>query len=329
MVIISCAFPGCDFKSEDVTEAIACALLQSHAFIHNSASAVYQRDEPTQARKCPGLILERPCIDIGVSMEDWNLFLRRWRVFKEGSGISDTAPPPQLFQSTSKALGDNLLKFDADITTKPLDEITESIWRLAVVPIATVVLRTELIQMRQMREESFRSFSARVRGKADTCAFSTECSCCLRVNYTDHMIRDTLLNGISDSDNRREVFGTADILTTAISDVIALVKSKEMARNAMPTLDVSAVSAFRRQLATPPNEDCRPSSSHHPSLVKTSPSERSPRPICKQPFSVYRESSRGWNTKPFTLCIDCFRTRRRNQRRKPLPPTSSAITDCS
>ena len=102
-----------------------------------------------------------------------------------------------------------------------------------------------------------------------------------------------------------------------------------MARNAMPTPDVSAVSAFRRQLATPPNEDCGPSSSRHPSLVKTSPSERSPCPICKQPFSVYREGPRGWNTKPFTLCIDCFRTRRRNQRRKPPPPTSSAITDCS
>ena len=74
------------------------------------------------------------------------------------------------------------------------------------------------------------------------------------------MIRDTLLNGISDSDIRREVLETADILTMAINDVIALVESKEMARNAMPTPDVSAVSAFRRQLATPPNEDCRPSS---------------------------------------------------------------------
>ena len=329
MVIISCAFPGCDFRSEDVTEAIACALLQSHAFIHSGASAVHQRDEPTQARECPGPKLERPCIDIGVSMEDWNVFLRRWRVFKEGSGISDTAAPPQLFQCTSKALGDNLLNFDADITTKPLDEITESIRRLAVVPIATVILRTELMQMRQMRDESFRSFSARVRGKADTYAFFAECSCGLRVYYTDHMIRDTLLNGISDSDICREVLGTADILTMAINDVIALVESKEMARNAMPTPDVSAVSAFRRQLATPPNEDCRPSSSRHPSLVMTSPSKRSPCPICKQPFPVYREGPRGWNTKPFTLCIDCFRTRRRNQRRKPPPPTSSAITDCS
>ena len=114
------------------------------------------------------------------------------------------------------------------------------------------------------------------------------------------MIRDTLLNGISDSDIRREVLRTADILTMAINDVIALVESKEMARNAMSIPDVSAVSAFRRQLATPPNEDCRPSSSRHPSQVKTSPSERSPRPICKQPFSVYREGPRGWNTKPYT-----------------------------
>ena len=75
--------------------------------------------------------------------------------------------------------------------------------RLAVIPIATGVLRTELMQMCQMQDESFRSFSARVRGKADTSAFSADCFCGLKVNYTDHMIRDTLLNGISDFDIRR------------------------------------------------------------------------------------------------------------------------------
>ena len=110
MVIISCAFPGCNFKSEDVTETIAYALLQSHAFIHRGAFTVHQRDEPTQARECPEPKLERSCINIDVSMEDWNVFLRRWRVFKEGSSISDTAALQQLFQCTSKALGDNLLK---------------------------------------------------------------------------------------------------------------------------------------------------------------------------------------------------------------------------
>ena len=104
----------------------------------------------------------------------------------------------QLFQCTSKELGDNQLKFDSEIATRPIEELTESMRRLAVIPIATGVLKTELMQMRQMRDGSFRLFVARVRGKADTCDFSADCSCGLKVNYTDHMIRDTSLNGISD-----------------------------------------------------------------------------------------------------------------------------------
>ena len=110
--------------------------------------------------------------------------------------------------------------------------------RLAVISIATSVLRTGLMQMCQMREEFFRSFAARVRGKADKSAFSADCSCGLKVNYTDHMIRDTLLNGIFDFDIRREILGTTDILTTAVNDVIVLIESKEMVRNAIPAPDV-------------------------------------------------------------------------------------------
>ena len=92
------------------------------------------------------------------------------------------------------------------------------------------------MRMRQIRDESFRSFSARVHAKADTCAFSVDCSRGLKVNHTDHMIRDSLLNGISDFDIRWEILGITDSFTTAVNDVIALVKSKEMARNAIPPM---------------------------------------------------------------------------------------------
>ena len=127
--------------------------------------------------------LERPHIDFGVSMEEWNVFTRRWRLFKVNFGISDESAPSQHFKSISEELGDNLQKFDAEI--------------------ATGVLRTELMQMCQMRGKCFRLFAARVRGKAYTCVFSADCSC-LKVNYTDQMILDTLLNGISVFDIRRE-----------------------------------------------------------------------------------------------------------------------------
>ena len=131
--------------------------------------------------------------------------------------------------------------------------------RLAVIPIATGVFRTELMQMCQMRDESFRSFAARVLGKADICAFFTDC-CGLKVNYTGHIIRDNLLNGISDLDIRRKTLGTTDILTTSVNDVIALVESKEMARNAIPASSIFVSSAFRRQKGTIISKNCCSSS---------------------------------------------------------------------
>ena len=102
------------------------------------------------------------------------------------------------------------------------------------------------MQMCQMRDETFRLFAARVCGKADTCAFSALCSCGLKVNYTDHMIRDALLKGISDFDICREILGSADILTAVVNDAIALVESKEMGRSAIPAPDVSVASALAR-----------------------------------------------------------------------------------
>ena len=100
--------------------------------------------------------------------------------------------------------------------------------------------------MRQLRDEPFRAFAVRVRGKADICAFTIDCTCGLKINYTDHMIRDTLLNGIADDEIRREIFGSANMLTRAVNEIVGLVESKEMARNAVPPTEVTSVSAVQR-----------------------------------------------------------------------------------
>ena len=96
MVVISCAYPGCDYQSEDVTEPIACALLQSHSFSHATAASAGQAAVPAPVTENRGPRLERPHIGIGVSLEEWNVFTRRWHVFKAGSGIDDTSAPSQL-----------------------------------------------------------------------------------------------------------------------------------------------------------------------------------------------------------------------------------------
>ena len=184
-------------------------------------------------------------ITIGVSMKDWNIFTHRWPAFKDGCGIVETSASVQIFHCGSRELADSLLKSDTNIVTQPFAALLTAMQRLTIIPIATSVRRSELMQMRQLQDETFRPFAARVRRKADTCTFSANCSFG-EVNYTDHMIRDTLLNGIADTEIRREMLGTADILTKAKNNVIALVENKEMARNATHSADVSAMSEFQR-----------------------------------------------------------------------------------
>ena len=80
---------------------------------------------------------------------------------------------------------------------------------LDVMPTATGVLRAKLLDMKQKQDEPYRSFSSRVRGKAETCAFLTvsRCVCGVSnsVDYTDQIIRDVLISGIYDTDIRRDI----------------------------------------------------------------------------------------------------------------------------
>ena len=196
--------------------------------------------------------------------------------------------------------------------SKPVQELLLAMQRLASIPVAISVLRSELLAMHQMRGEQFRAFAARVRGKAGTCSFSTDCSCGLNVDYTDHMIRDTLLNGIVEEDIRRDLLGTADILTSPINAVIALVESKEIARSAVPSTDIACVSTFKRSTrATAQGSSLAPAYNLPPTFTNHSTQSHCPR--FNQLFSLYKEGPTGWNTKPYSMCFNCYRARRRQK----------------
>ena len=116
------------------------------------------------------------------------------------------------------------------------------------------MLRTELLQLRQERDKPFRTFTAKVQGKAETCSYTTSRTCGASVDYTDHVIRDVILNGLYDSNIGREVLGIAGIIEKPVNEVIALVKTKEMGRNALPSPSLSAVSSFVKQKTLSPND---------------------------------------------------------------------------
>ena len=90
--------------------------------------------------------------------------------------------------------------------------------------------------MRQDPEEPFRTFAARVQGRAETCEFTTKftgtCSGCStayhgEVYYTDEAVRDVLLNGIADVDIRCEALSVDGMQQKPVNEVIAFIENRE------------------------------------------------------------------------------------------------------
>ena len=63
---------------------------------------------------------------------------------------------------------------------------------LAVIPVADVVSRAELIKMEQSRDEKFCAFAARVQGVAEVCRYQVTCGCGATATYTDQMVVDVI-----------------------------------------------------------------------------------------------------------------------------------------
>ena len=111
MVQLHCPIEGCPYVTIDDSEVVACALLAAHTPAHNVAPAPMTTSGPK---------LERPKIDIGVTLEQRNMFERRWDVFVNGSGINLTNSSRSYSNVLVKNLATcNLLKIDANVTSKP------------------------------------------------------------------------------------------------------------------------------------------------------------------------------------------------------------------
>ena len=328
MVDLQCGVPDCPFRTGEVAETVAVALLNNHNLAHTLTAT----NDANAAARPKGPKLDRPRIDMGVDGETWNTFERRWDNFRRGSGIDNASASLQLFQCATDSLGDALLKTDPTVTSRPIADVMAAMKSLAIIPISRGVKRAELFAMQQSSDEVFRAFSARVRGKAETCAFAIASRCqCGRdnvVNYTDESIRDVLLTGIADMDIRREAMGVEGTQLLTVNDVIGFVEGREMARNALPSTMNSAISTFKRASSQRQEGKQRPTTTKDHQPTPAERAKRSACPDCGQAFFLFSVTSRGWNKKAHERCKDCYLAHRRthrDERRNSVQPASANL----
>ena len=135
------------------------------------------------------------------------------------------------------------------------------------------------------------------------------------------MIRDTLLNGIADAEIRREIRETADVLTLAVNKIVGLVESKEMARNAVPRPRTHLCQPFNAYMTQTTEYVVMQSHARNPTIYLHSQNNRVVHSAGDFFSSTKKKGPRGWNTKPYTLCIECYRTQK--HRRRHLAPKVS------
>ena len=114
-----------------------------------------------------------------------------------------------------------------------------------------MVARSTLNNMTQGREETVRSFGARLRGQVGVCKFVLKCNNCdTNVNYADVILRDVLTRGLYDSEIQLELLGDQNQNMT-LEQVFKFVEAKEAGRrSAWKLMDSqgaeSASSSYRR-----------------------------------------------------------------------------------
>ena len=147
-----------------------------------------------------------------------------------------------------------------------------------------MVSRLTLHNLRQDRDEGVRNFAARIRGQADVCKFTVKCSCDPRmdIGFTDQMVRDVLIRGLSDLDIQQEVLGNEN-QDLDLEHTISLIEAKE---------------AERRSQASIKGEKAHMISQHKKKVSKTETiqNRKARCEKCGQSF-----------TRPHKMCKQCFK----------------------
>ena len=156
---LKCKFTGCIFTAIHDDKDIMLAQFGSHQKNHE-ATAVPSRVETSRVPKT-----ERPKICSGSSEETSEMFLTRWKNYKKTSVVAVSVATGEHFECCDIELGDDIIKRNKALLEGTEQAVLTAIKKLAVIPIAIGVRRSELLQSKQDHGEGVCSFMRELKVK--------------------------------------------------------------------------------------------------------------------------------------------------------------------
>ncbi len=181
------------------------------------------------------------------------------RDYVEATKVEGKDKVIQLLECCDEQLRKDLTRnAGGSLTNKSTEEVMEAIKKLAVRDENTMVARVHLHNMRQDRDETIRSFSARLRGQAGVCKFLVACpECNTEVNYTENVLRDLVTRGLADDEIQLDLLGDTNQNIT-LEEVLQFIEAKESGkRSAGRLLQTQGAEATRSQYRNTKHSDLR------------------------------------------------------------------------
>ena len=238
---IPCPAAGCKqtFR-DDLDPQVLVSLIEIHS---RTAHPAQQADAPNvKAEK-----VSRPSISAAGTSQTWTYFLARWDEYKLATHLTGNDIISQLLACPDESFRMDLFRTYGSLAKKTEVFILEKMKILAVKPENLLVERNRLQDIRQDRDEAVRSFYARLRGQAGVCDYtkSKKCECEreVEVDFSDDIIKDALIRGLSDGDIRVEVLGQCK-KDLSLDETLQIIESKESGKRSAGILSNSTASSM-------------------------------------------------------------------------------------
>merc|ERR1711867_297190 len=261
-------------------------LLQIHTQLAHPIAVTPQAapgNQPTQKLK-----LEPPKLSAGSDQETWELFLRSWTMYKTGMNIGNTQSSVYLFNCLEQDLRADILRANPSTQISDMSEadLTAAIKTLAVKMESKLVHRIRMGQSTQTPGHSIRNFYAVLKGQAKLCQFRVTCpspTCNTMVDYSEEVIMDQLIRGISDKEILSDLLGEVQTDMT-LQQTVDYIARKEQAKSEQGTVSCEQTNAAQQTPIKSPTCWACQGSSHGPNTP-----------------NVRKENCPAWET----TCVKC------------------------
>ena len=257
MPSFECSWTDCTYTTEDTETNVALQLLTIHDGTHRPGVVQTSATNSNTAEK-----VKRPTIGPAGTSEEWSYFEQRWEDYKQATKLTGHDIIYQLLECCEESLRRDLSRTYGRLNNETEKNVLGYIKTLAVRPENILVARVQLQSLRQDRDETVRAFCARLRGQARVCNFTDQKQCeCTKIidfDYSEVMVRDSLIRGLSDDDIRLEIVGQPQQDMT-LNEVLQLAEARESGRrtagrlvngtaatSTAPSLNAAATSNYRR-----------------------------------------------------------------------------------